>query len=297
MPEGMEGQDGKPYEVAYDPAEMGGSGVTQEYFDGAPKWEQDRISKIAYQRKLERQRADRAEGKAQALEAQTAEMARRMADLEAKFTASGVAEKPKEGIDAVSDSQLREYKSRAYGWMQRAQTDPNDDAAKAEVAKIDWSKLSLVDEELAKRAAIKPVQELEQRLTQKEQAAMQMSAMTNRLRLKYGDEVLDLKSPLMQRAAEIAKDLVGEFGLPGLDAGASVLAVERAHQELRGRKGAGREMSESDHRRLSMEAGTRRESYAFPDVEALRKKGDWKGVVAANERGLDAFLDGMGIPR
>lgn len=297
MPEDTEGQpSGRPYEVEYDETEMGDS-VSREEFESDPNWAQAKFSKIAYQRKLERQRADRAEGKAEQAAAQAAQLAQRLAELESKFNSSPIAEKPKEGIEGISDSQLREYKGRALGWMQRAAADPGDDAAKAEMAKIDFSKLSLIDEELARRAALAPVRDLEQRITQKDQLTAQQNALTNKLRMKYGDEVLDLRSPLMQRAAEIAKELVTDYGLPSLDAGASITAVDRAYKELRGRNAPGREMSESDRRRLSMEAGARSQAPVSRNVDALREKGDWKGVVKENWNTLDSFFDGMGLPR
>lgn len=287
----------RPYEVGYDEAEMGDS-VPREEFEHDPKWAQDKFSKLAYQRKLERQRADKAEGKAEAAVAQANALAQRLAELESKFNTSPLAEKPKQGIDAVEDGQLREYKSRAYGWMQRAAADPNDDAAKAEVAKIDFSKLSLVDEELARRAALKPVQDLEQRLTQREQMSAQQNALTTKLRLKYSDEVMDLNSPLMTRAVEIAREMARDYNLPAVDAGTSIAAIDRAYKELNGRNTPGREISEADRRRLSMEAGGggRRGPPAI-DVDAARKRGDWKSVVAATENNIDSFFDGMGLPR
>lgn len=297
MPEDTEGQpNGRPYEVEYDEAEMGDA-VSREEFDNDPNWAQAKFSKLAYQRKLERARADKAEGRAQALQEQYEQTQRRLQDLESKFNSSPLAEKPKEGIEGITDGQLREYKDRAMGWMQRAAADPSDDAAKAEMAKIDFSKLSLIDQELARRAALVPVRDLEQRITQNEQVKGAQQALTNRLRMKYGDEVLDLRSPLMQRAAEIAKEMVTDYGLPSLDAGASIAAVDRAHKELRGRNAPGREMSESDRRRLSMEAGARSQAPVSRNVDALREKGDWKGVVKENWNQLDGFFDGMGLPR
>ena len=295
MPDDLEGQASeRKFEVDYDEPEMSDS-VPPEEFEFSPKWAQEKFSKLAYQRKQERARADRAEGKAAALEAQSQQLAQRLAALENRVTGTE-AEKPKEGIEGISETNLREYKSRAYGWMQRAQANPDDADARAEVSKVDWGKLSLVDEELARRAALKPVQELEQKMTQREQAQMQNAVLTNKLRMKYGDEVMDLNSPLMKRAAEIARDLVGEFGLPSLDAGSSVLAVERAHNELRKNR-SGRELSEADRRRLSLEAGARREAQAINTSAALRSKGDWKSKVAAVDIELDAFFDGMGIPK
>lgn len=296
MPEDTDGPvPSRPYEVEYDEAEMGDA-VSREEFENDPNWAQAKFSKLAYQRKLERQRADKAEGRAEQAAAQAAQLAQRLQELESKFNSSPMAEKPKEGIEGITDSQLREYKQRAMGWMQRAAADPSDDAAKAEMGKIDFSKLSLIDEELARRAALAPVQALEERLTQKEKVGAAQAALTNRLRMKYGDEVLDLRSPLMQRAAEIAKEMVTDYGLPSLDAGASIAAVDRAHKELRGRNAPGREMSESDRRRLSMEAGARSQAPVSRNVDALREKGDWKGVVRENWNALDRFFDGMGLP-
>lgn len=286
--EDLEGQ--KPYDVGYDESEMSDSDVSRSDFEFSPEWARDKFSKLAFQRKQERQRADKEAGRAEAMAQQNAAMAARLAALEAKV---GTDPAPKPGIEGVEDGHLREYKSRAYGWMQKAALDPTDETAKAEVAKIDFSKLSLVDEELARRAAEKPVSELRQQITQHEQAKSAQQTLTNRLRLKYGDEVLDMQSPLMTRAAAIAKEIAVEFGLEKLDAGASLLAVERAHAEMRRNNSQRREMSERDRQRLSLEVGARREAASvFPSP-----KGGWKAQVAQTEATLDKFLDGMGLPR
>jgi len=128
----------------------------------------------------------------------------------------------------------------------------------------------------------------------KAQREARMAKIKQDLVREYGNDVLDLQSELMRAAAQELRTLLHEAGREKDDDGLlSKWAVERAATKMRHDRG-GREMSETDRRRLAVEGQARREASTLNDIAALKQRGDWRSQNQATNLEIGEWLKANG---
>lgn len=249
--------------------------------EGEPKWAEWRYRKAERKTREAKQALESERAARSALEARLAALEGRVAD----------GEKPKAPEGPTLDS-LRKWKADYSALVHKVATNPEDTEARAKLAEVKPEHVAAVEsamiEMVAKGEAGRVRQDVDATLAQGRAAVAQQ----RRLADEFGNDVLDLKSDLMKKAAEEFKELIAEYGDDGNgNAALTRLAVERAYHAVnRGGRG-----SDKDRRRLAVEGEARREASSRNTIAALVQKGDPKSQRKAVEIGLGEALKKWGL--
>lgn len=212
----------------------------------------------------------------------------RLAVLES--TVNKPAEKPKEGMAAYTDAQLKEWKAKALRTQAAFFADPTNEDLKAAASQINPEHLIAVDDELIERRARAVAEQSVGSLKGEIAAGKNQESFERRVGLKYGEAYVRKGTPEYQAAVAEFAEIARDFDVSNDSSGAyTVLAIERAKAKLGAENRDGRG-GDAALRRLAIEGSGRREAQSGNSVAALRAKGDWKSNSKATDIELDAFL-------
>ena len=266
--------------------------------DDAPKWEQERLSKMSAQKR-------EALGKAAALERQNAILEGRLEALENQQNQAPAPRAPEpKGLDRfTSVDELKQVAKRLYEYQNLA-SDPDAapearQAARAELAKIDDVPGTLADIQvrMADIVSERRMSEYDSRLQSQNAASAGQNALVNKLFLEFGKDALSKGSPLNKGAAALIQDWINDGEVTAANAG-DQFVVTRAFREASeklnpNRGGRGRD----DPRHSAIEGGGSGRGSASQDLIASLKakgaQGDYKSRKKASSLEIGNFLTGL----
>jgi len=250
---------------------------------------QRRINKTVYERNVARDALGVAEAKAAALEAQ---LAAERAERAAGGANGGGAESPKQGWDRFPDEELDNYDETANATIIEAlkvALANNEEAAPLldQIGKLRPDHMTAVRNQrmlrTARNAASAPVEELKSSLAENGKAEAFKSQLQNELRSKFGDEVLNMDSDLMTRAAELYREIAPRFGNNDSNGAITWQAVEAASREGRENDRGGRGLDDRTHRLLAVEGEARRDASRNTNTAALQRAAEQGDYVASKK--------------
>ena len=265
-------------------------GVTEDELARQPRWKQLKMGKVAEKARESERKADAYRAALDEQRALNQQLMERMGTLE-KNVGAPKAPEP-EGLGKYTMQDLRSAKLNAQKWLHRAAVDPEDAEARQHATTATPEMLDSLDEEIRRRERQTDINGLKAELTQKEQAAASRTQLQKHLQDQYGNEVQDMNSDLMKLASAIFRKKAAAAGISNDTGGLTMLAIDEAYREIRGRDRDGRG-SEVDRRRLAVEGQTRREVETHNVIAALKQRGDWKADSKANSIELDQWLGGQ----
>lgn len=272
-----------------DPEVARALGVTEDELKRQPGWKKLKMGNLA-EKVTDAQR--KADGYRAALEEQrrmNQELAERLSRLEQNGSAKAREPEP-EGLAKYPMAELKEAKIKAQRALHAAAINPEDEEARKQAALVTPELMDSLDEEIRRRERQEDLKGLRSELGAKEQRSAAEMRFKQRLVSKFGNEALDPTSDLFKRASEMYREKATEWGVQDDNGALTVLAFEEAYREIRGRDRGGRG-SEADLRRLAVESQTRREVETHNVIAALKKQGDWKADVKANQIELGQWLE------
>ena len=160
--------------------------------------------------------------------------------------ASREPEKPEDPWSEFQDAELTEYLSKIDGWRQRAILHPDDEEAKAEVAKQDPSKIEAVRRELSRREYRPELDRLRGEAKAEREQAEYGALVRGLMQKAAGDQGLGEGSPVAAGAQQEIARVAEQLGITDGDTKAlgalAVMGTELARLKAENRGGAPRAM-------------------------------------------------------
>jgi hypothetical protein len=280
-------------EIEVDPDVAKELGITDEELGRQPGWKRLKMRNFAEQKREAQRKADMAGAALEEQRRVNQQLQERLQRLEQGAVAP--KQEPKaEGLQGYKLEDLKDAKMKAWAAIQAVAANPEDEQARANALKVPPNLIVEIDEEIARREHESRWGRHTEESTKKEREQVARSRLQQKLVADYGNDVLDLKSGLMARAAEIFQERAKAYGFgEDKDGSQTVWAVDQAYREIRGRDRDGRG-SDVDRRRLAVEGQVRRETQVHNAIAALKGRGDLKSAVKATEIELDQWLGANG---